>query len=332
MLVLGIESSCDETAAAVLEDSRRLLSSVVASQEQIHALYGGVVPEIASRNHVAAVIPVIEKALHDAGVDLGRIDGIAVTRGPGLIGSLLVGLSTAKAIAFARNIPFVGVHHIEGHMAAALLGEATPEYPMIGLVVSGGHTNLYKLPVAGIFQLIGQSRDDAAGEAFDKVGKLLGLGFPGGPAIERAAGKGRRDAVRFPRASLPGFDFSFSGVKTSVAQWVREHGLPEGKGMADLTASFQEAVVDVLVSRLFEAADMHGIRNLVVAGGVARNRRIRERLEQEATKWNARLHLTPFEFCTDNAAMIAAAGTARLKRGDRDDLTLNAQATMPIPP
>lgn len=332
MLVLGIESSCDETAAAVVEDGRRVLSSVVASQESVHALYGGVVPEIASRNHVAAVLPVLDKALKKAEVSLDRLDGIAVTRGPGLIGSLLVGLSVAKAVGFSRNIPFVGIHHIEGHLAAALLGPSPPVFPMLGLVVSGGHTNLYKIPVQGVYQLIGQSRDDAAGEAFDKVAKLLRLGFPGGPAIDLASENGKTTAVRFPRADLPGSDFSFSGLKTSVVQWVREHGIPTGETLRDLAASFQEAVVDVLVSKLFEAADLHNIRNLVVCGGVARNRRLRDRLEKEAARWNAELRLTPLEFCTDNAAMIAAAGYARLKRGERDDLTLNAAATLPIPP
>lgn len=329
MKVLGIESSCDETAAAIVEDGTRVISSVVASQEEIHALYGGVVPEIASRNHIAAILRVLDKALLQANLTLDQVDGIAATKGPGLVGSLLVGLSVAKAISYSSGIPLVGVHHIEGHLAAALLGDSRPMYPMVGLVVSGGHTNLYKVPVEGVYQLIGHSRDDAAGEAFDKVAKILELGFPGGPAVDSMAQKGKPTTVRFPRAKVPGFDFSFSGLKTSVAQWVRKNGLPKDQDMANLAASFQEAVVDVLISKLFAAADAQSINNLVVCGGVARNSRLRSRLEEEAKRFGAKLWLTPLEFCTDNAAMIAAAGYARLARGEKDGLDLNARATIP---
>jgi len=330
MRILGIESSCDETAAAVVEDGRRILSSVVASQDDIHLRYGGVVPELASRQHVVSILAVVEEALSRAKLSMNEVEGIAVTRGPGLIGSLLVGLSTAKAISYAHRIPFVGVHHIEGHLEAALLS-GNPSYPLIGLVASGGHTNLYRLPETGKYELLGQSRDDAAGEAFDKVAKICGLGFPGGPAIEKAAQGGDPTSIPFPRANLhPTLDFSFSGVKTAVALWIRKHGLPQGNRLADVAASFQEAAIDPLITKLLDAALRHEVRDVAVCGGVARNARFRQRLDHESSHRGLRLWLAPLELCTDNAAMIAAAGHARLARGEHDSLFLNAQATIPL--
>lgn len=330
MRILGIESSCDETAAAVVEDGRRILASVVASQDDIHRPYGGVVPELASRNHSLAIVRVVERALEESGTDLKNIDGIAVTRGPGLIGSLLVGLSFAKALSYSRGIPYVGVHHIEGHLAAAMLGESDPTYPLVGLVASGGHTSLYRMPSRNRFELIGQTRDDAAGEAFDKVSILCGLGFPGGPAIDRTSENGDPQAIDFPRPHPASLDFSFSGLKTAVAKWIQKNGVPKDQGLADLVASFQEAVVDVLLAKLFEAAETCSVHDVVVCGGVARNRRLRSRLEEEISRRDFKLWLAKPELCTDNAAMIAAAGFARLKDGDFDDLALNAQATIPL--
>ncbi|MFH1016837.1 MAG: tRNA (adenosine(37)-N6)-threonylcarbamoyltransferase complex transferase subunit TsaD [Pseudomonadota bacterium] len=330
MLVLGIESSCDETAAALVEDGRLIRSSVVASQDDIHGKYGGVVPELASRKHIVSILEVIEGALSRSGAGIEDVDGIAVTRGPGLIGSLLVGLSTAKAIGYARKIPFVGVHHIEGHITVALLDAKADDFPLVGLVASGGHTSLYRVPERGRYELISQSLDDAAGEAFDKVAKIAGLGYPGGAAIDRAAEGGNPRAIQFPRPALHTLDFSFSGLKTAVALWVRDHGVPTGKALSDLAASFQEAVVDVLASKLFEAADREGAGCVAVCGGVARNSRFRKRLADEISRKKLRIHLAPLDLCTDNAAMIAAAGYARLARGEQDDLTLNAVATMPF--
>ncbi len=332
MLVLGIESSCDETAAAIVEDGVRVVTSVVANQDEIHAKFGGVVPELASRNHIVSILPVIQQTLKEAKVSLSDLGGIAVTKGPGLIGSLLVGLSTAKALAYAKKIPVVGVHHIEGHLTASLLVPNPPSFPLVGLVASGGHTSLYYMAVSGSYRLLSQTRDDAAGEAFDKVAKLLGLGFPGGPAIDRTSEGGNPQKIKFPRPAARIPDFSFSGLKTSVAYWVRDHGLPKGKDMADLVASFQEAVIDSLISKLFQAAEREEVSTVVVCGGVARNRRLRSRLEEEVERTSFSLHLAPFEFCTDNAAMIAAAGFARLAKGEDDGLRLNAASTLPISP
>ena len=326
-LVLGIESSCDETAAAVLADGRRVLSNVVASQDDVHAPYGGVVPELASRRHLEVIVPVVDKALADAGVALGDLDGIAVTCGPGLVGSLLVGCSMAKALAWAHGLPLIGVNHLEGHIYAAALTDDPPEHPLIALVVSGGHTALYHVPAPLTYRLVGQTRDDAAGEAFDKVAKLLGLGFPGGPIVQRTAERGDPRAIEFPLAQITdgAGDFSFSGIKTSVAQYVKRHG-PLGAGqVADVAASFQAAVVKMLVRRTVRAALHVGVKRLVLTGGVAANGPLRAALAAAAEEHGIRLHVPPPGLCTDNAAMITAAGAARLAAGERSDLTLNAQ-------
>jgi N6-L-threonylcarbamoyladenine synthase len=325
-VVLGIETSCDETAAAVLADGRRVLSSVVASQDDVHAPYGGVVPELASRRHIEMIVPVVEKALTDAGVALGDLDGIAVTYGPGLVGSLLVGCSMAKALAWVHGLPLVGVNHLEGHVYASFLTEEAPEYPFLALVVSGGHTALYHASAPLTYHLVGQTRDDAAGEAFDKVAKLLGLGFPGGPIIQRTAERGDPRAIEFPLAQMTdgASDFSFSGIKTSVSLYVRRHG-PLGEAqVADVAASFQAAVVKMLVRQTVRAALRIGVKRVVLTGGVAANGPLRTALHAEAEQHGIRLHIPPPGLCTDNAAMITAAGTVRLAAGERAPLTLNA--------
>jgi tRNA N6-adenosine threonylcarbamoyltransferase len=325
-VVLGIETSCDETAAAVLADGRRVLSSVVASQDDVHAPYGGVVPELASRRHIEVIVPVVEKALTDAGVALGDLDGIAVTYGPGLVGSLLVGCSMAKALAWVHRLPLVGVNHLEGHVYASFLTEEAPEYPFLALVVSGGHTALYHASAPLTYHLIGQTRDDAAGEAFDKVAKLLGLGFPGGPIIQRTAERGDPRAIEFPLAQMTdgASDFSFSGIKTSVSLYVRRHR-PLGEAqVADVAASFQAAVVKMLVRKTVRAAIRIGVKRVVLTGGVAANGPLRTALHAEAEQHGIRLHIPPPRLCTDNAAMITAAGTVRLAAGERAPLTLNA--------
>jgi N6-L-threonylcarbamoyladenine synthase len=326
MLVLGIESSCDETAAAVLADGRRILSNVVASQDAIHAPYGGVVPELASRRHLEVVVPVVDKALADAGVALPDLDGIAVTQGPGLVGSLLVGLSVAKSVAYVHRKPLVGVNHLEGHIYAAFLEDPPPEHPFLALVVSGGHTALYHARAPLDYVLVGQTRDDAAGEAFDKVAKLLGLGFPGGPIIQKTAERGDARAIPFPLAQMTdgARDFSFSGIKTSVSLYVKRHGPLEEPQVADVAASFQAAVVKMLVRKTVRAALHLGVKRLLLTGGVAANGPLRQALRAEAGEHGLTLHIPSARLCTDNAAMIAAAGTRRLQAGHRADLSMNA--------
>ena len=326
MIVLGIESSCDETAAAVVADGRRIVSSVVASQDDVHAPYGGVVPELASRRHIEVIVPVVERALGEAHVALRDVDGIAVTQGPGLVGSLLVGTSLAKSLAWVHRKPLVGVNHLEGHIFAAFLSDDPPDYPLLALVVSGGHTALYHARAPREYALVGQTRDDAAGEAFDKVAKLLGLGFPGGPLIQRAAERGDPAAVAFPPARMTdgALDFSFSGIKTSVSLYVKRHAPLSAAQVADVAASFQASVVRTLVRRTLAAAATLGVRRVVLTGGVAANGPLREALATEAAAHGVRLHVPPRHLCTDNAAMIAAAGSPRLVAGERAPLTLNA--------
>jgi N6-L-threonylcarbamoyladenine synthase len=318
MLVLGIESSCDETAAAVLGDGTRLLSDVVNSQVNVHGRYGGVVPELASRKHLENIYPVIEEALDQAGIGLGEVDGLAVTQGPGLVGSLLVGLSFAKAISLVRKIPCVGVDHMAGHLLSVFLGERQPEFPYVALVASGGHSSIFRVDDPLSFRLLGRTQDDAAGEAFDKVGKLLSLDYPGGPAISRLAVGANRSAINFPRAWLePGsFDFSFSGLKTAVATHVQRHRQQGGVvDSGDLCASFQEAVVEVLVEKTLRAATACGLDRVVITGGVAANPRLREYMAERGRQEKFDVFLPPVRFCTDNAAMIALAGYHLLLRG-----------------
>jgi N6-L-threonylcarbamoyladenine synthase len=332
--VLGLESSCDETAAAVVEDGTRILADVVSSQVDVHARYGGVVPELASRHHVVNVVPVVAEALERAAIGLGDLDGIAVTRGPGLVGALLVALQVGKAIAYARRLPLVGVHHLEGHLSAVYLdGAPAPELPHGALLVSGGHTAVIHVVGHGAYRTLGQTRDDAAGEAFDKVAKLLGLGYPGGAVIERLARGGDPLALRLPRPmpQRDELDFSFSGLKTWVLSWVRNHGQPEGQALADLCASFQHAVVGSLVSKTRAAVKRMGVRQVQLAGGVAANGALRAALRAAGDEDGFQVFVPAPRHCTDNAAMIAAAGTFRLARGERAGLDLNADASLPLP-
>jgi N6-L-threonylcarbamoyladenine synthase len=330
LLVLGIESSCDETAAAVVLDGK-LLSNVIASQIKDHSAYGGVVPEIASRKHIEAIAPVIAQAMTDAGLTLKNMEGIAVTRGPGLIGSLLVGLSAAKALAYGLNIPFVGVNHLEGHITASFLAEKKPQFPFAALVVSGGHTNIYLVNNYHQFQLLGQTRDDAAGEAFDKAAKLLNLGYPGGVVIDKMAKTGNPKAFDFPRAMKDSPDFSFSGLKTSLLTMFKKRGGNiTSEELPDVVASYQEAIIDVLVDKTLKAASEHNITQVVVCGGVAANNRLRLRFAEATARAGMELFIPPIILCTDNAAMIAALGEIMLKNGRSDSLDLNAVSRWPL--
>ena len=326
MIVLGIETSCDETAAAVLDGGRKILSNIVASQDDVHAPFGGIVPELASRRHIEVVLPVFRRALAGAGVGLKDVDGIAVTQGPGLVGSLLIGCSVAKSAAYAMDKPLVGVNHLEGHIYAAFLEEHPPVYPFIALVVSGGHTALYLAPERGRYERIGHTRDDAAGEAFDKVAKLLGLGYPGGPIIERVAKEGDARAIAFPTAQMSDGapDFSFSGIKTAVSLHVKRVGALAPSAVADVAASFQATVVKMLVRKTMRAARRLGVHRLVLTGGVAANGPLRAALQAECSERGWDLHIPSRKLCTDNAAMIAAAGHDRLEAGERAQLTMNA--------
>ncbi|MGC3996030.1 MAG: tRNA (adenosine(37)-N6)-threonylcarbamoyltransferase complex transferase subunit TsaD [Anaeromyxobacter sp.] len=327
MRVLALETSCDETAAAVVEDGRRVLSDVVSTQIEIHRRWGGVVPELASRNHVVQVMPVVDEALARAGVGPEALDAIAVTSGPGLVGALLVGVQVAKGLALAWDRPLVPVNHLEGHLVAAFLSEEPPSFPYLGLVVSGGHTSLYAAHAFGDYRLLGSTRDDAAGEAFDKGAKLLGLPYPGGVAIDRLAKGGDPAAVRFPKAIVKGADlaFSFSGLKTALLHHVRSHGVPQGQALADLCASYQEAIVRALVEKAFRAARRLQFERLVISGGVAANSRLRAAMAEEAASYDdMKVLVPPVKLCTDNAAMIAVAGTHALARGLRAGAGLNA--------
>jgi N6-L-threonylcarbamoyladenine synthase len=336
MLILGIETSCDETAAAVIENGKYICSNVISSQVLVHAEYGGVVPEVASRQHLASVVKVVGQALRDASVAAADLDGIAATCGPGLVGPLLVGLEMGKAMAYATGKPVVGVNHLRGHLAAVYLEHAkTPEpppYPHVALLVSGGHTTLFRVEGQAKTALLGSTRDDAAGEAFDKAAKLLGLGYPGGMVIDKLAATGNPSAIALPRA-LPGrddLDFSFSGLKTAVATKIIAGGRPQDQALADFCASFQVAVVDVLVRKSRRALAREGLRHLVVCGGVAANRGLREGLATAAAEDGFSLYIPTPGLCTDNAAMIALAGTWAIARGERGGLDLSVDPGLPL--
>ena len=331
MRVLGIETSCDETAAAVYDGEAGLLAHDLHSQVALHATYGGVVPELASRDHLRKLLPLLEKSVDRSG---GRsaIDGIAYTSGPGLVGALLVGAAVARSLAFAWKVPCIGVHHMEGHLLAPLLEPEPPQFPFVALLVSGGHTLLAQVEGVGRYELLGSSLDDAAGEAFDKTAKLLGLGYPGGPQLAQLAEQGRPDVFRFPRPLLdrPGLDFSFSGLKTAVVVALRNHGALSPQDRADAARGFEEAVVDTLVAKCQRALDATGSKTLVVAGGVGANRRLRARMLAMGERRGARVVYPRAEFCTDNAAMIALLGHLRLAAGERDDFSIRARARWPM--
>lgn len=331
MRILAIETSCDETAAAIYDSERGLLAHRLYSQVQLHAQYGGVVPELASRDHVQKLLPLIEAALSDANLQASDISGVAYTSGPGLVGALLVGASVARSLAFAWGCPAVGVHHLEGHLLAPMLEPDAPEFPFLALLVSGGHTLLAEVRQLGDYDIIGTSVDDAAGEAFDKTAKLLGLPYPGGPALAKLADSGTPGRFRFPRPMLdrPGLDFSFSGLKTAVVVATRELQLDDAT-RADVAAEFQQAVVDTLAAKCERALRQTALTTLVVAGGVGANRHLREHLRKLGERLNVRVFYPRPEFCTDNAAMIAYAGYRRLAAGEQDDLKIRATARWPL--
>jgi N6-L-threonylcarbamoyladenine synthase len=346
-LILGIESSCDETAAAVVEDGRRIRSNIVGSQLDIHAKYGGVVPELASREHLRAIVPVVRQALEHAGTDLGDLCAIAVTAGPGLVGSLLVGVTYAKALSFARGIPLIAVNHVEGHIHSVILEHPQIRFPALALVVSGGHTHLFEVRELGSYRLLGKTRDDAAGEAYDKVAKLLGFGYPGGPVLDQLAKYGNPRAVKFTLSRMKGneLDFSFSGLKTGVLRWTEQHDIKHEieerrrlerpsldellsatpKPTLDLIASFQYTVIEELLRRAVAAAEQIGAESFIVAGGVASNSGVRERAARET---GLRVYLPSPKLATDNAAMIAAAAFPKFERQQFAGLDLRAQASL----
>lgn len=327
LTILAIETSCDETSAAVVVDGHKVLSNVISSQIELHKLYGGVVPEIASRKHVEIIDQVIEEALVVSEKTFDDIDAIAVTYGPGLVGALLVGLAEAKALAFALNKPLVGVHHIEGHIAANYIQDPGFEPPFLCLVVSGGHTHLVNVTEYGSYEIIGKTRDDAVGEAFDKVARSIGLGYPGGPKIDKLSKEGDPNAIEFPRSYMEkdSFDFSFSGIKSAVLNYLNKMKMKEQPIVeADVAASFQEAVVEVLVNKAIAAAKHLGVDKVALAGGVAANSHLRARLEEACTKEGYKLSYPDLVYCTDNAAMIGAAGYFDYRKGITHDMKLNA--------
>jgi N6-L-threonylcarbamoyladenine synthase len=335
MIVLGIESSCDETGLAVYDSDRGLLAHVLHSQVAVHAEYGGVVPELASRDHIRYLLPLAEEVLQQADIGKHELDGIAYTAGPGLIGALMSGAAVARSLAWALDIPAVEVHHMEGHLLAPLLEAEAPQFPFVALLVSGGHTLLAHVAAIGEYELIGQSLDDAAGEAFDKTAKMMGLGYPGGPVLAKLAETGRCDSFRFPRpmTDRPGLDFSFSGLKTfALNTWEQNRKTTEDKDQlrADIACAFEEAVVDTLQLKCRRALQQTGCHRLVVAGGVGANQRLRQRLHQLAKKHQFSISFPRLEFCTDNGAMIAFAGFLRLQAGQSQPLDIDARARWPM--
>ncbi len=333
MKILAIESSCDETAAAVVEDRTKVLSNVINTQIELHKIYGGVVPEIASRNHIENISAVVDKAIEDSGVTFNDIDAIAVTYGPGLVGALLAGVSYAKGLSYALNKPLIPVHHIKGHISANYIECPDLKPPFICLVASGGHSHIVNVKSYSDYEVLARTRDDAAGEAFDKVSRVLGFGYPGGPAIQKSAEMGNKEAISFPRVNMgdSGFDFSFSGVKTAVLNYINK---AEQKGEEinkyDVAASFQEAVVDVLSSHLIECAKLSGTDKIALAGGVAANKPLRDRVTEKAEKEGMEFYFPRLSLCTDNAAMIGCAAFAEYEKGNIADLSLNATANLPL--
>ena len=331
MLVLGIETSCDETGVALFDGDRGILAHQVYSQVEIHAEYGGVVPELASRDHIRKTLPLIKQTLAEASVSLADIDAIAYTAGPGLVGALLVGSSIARSLAFSLDIPALGVHHMEGHLLSPMLDENPPSLPFLALLVSGGHTMLVDVQAIGDYRILGESVDDAAGEAFDKTARMLGLGYPGGPAVERLAERGRAGRFRFPRpmTNRPGLDFSFSGLKTFTLNTINAHRHEAGAD-ADIARAFVEAVVDTFVIKCRRAVKQTGLKTLVVSGGVSANRQLRDGLARMAADLGITVHYPKFEFCTDNGAMIAYAGYCRLRSGAADPLGYTVRPRWPL--
>ncbi|MDO8446996.1 MAG: tRNA (adenosine(37)-N6)-threonylcarbamoyltransferase complex transferase subunit TsaD [Deltaproteobacteria bacterium] len=332
MIVLGLETSCDETAASVY-DGKKVLSDIVSSQTDIHNKYGGIVPELAARRHLETIVPVVHEALEGSGVTLNDIEGIAVTQGPGLIGALLVGISFAKSVSYAKKLPLIGVNHIEGHVTAILLEEEV-EFPYLGLIVSGGHTSLYIVNGIGSYRHLGSTRDDAAGEALDKAGKLLGLGYPAGAIIDRLAKEADPKAIKFPRALIPGapYDFSFSGLKTFLVNLVHREGKEFAeKNLKEIAAGYLEAVVDMLVDKTLKAARENHLGTIVLAGGVAANSRLRQKMRETAAEYGIRVAYPSTSLCTDNASMIAHLGHRYLEMGKRSGLDMNGIPDWPLP-
>lgn len=331
MKILAIESSCDETAAAVVEDRTKVLSNVINTQIELHKIYGGVVPEIASRNHIENISAVVDAAIKESGVSFDEIDALAVTYGPGLVGALLAGVSYAKGLSYALNKPLIPVHHIKGHISANYIECPDLKPPFICLVASGGHSHIVNVKSYSEYEVLARTRDDAAGEAFDKVSRVLGFGYPGGPAIQKAAEKGDKYAISFPRVNMEGFDFSFSGVKTAVLNYINK---AEQKGEEinkyDVAASFQEAVIDVLSNHLIECAKEKGTDKIALAGGVAANKPLRERVSEKAEKEGMKFFFPNMSLCTDNAAMIGCAAFSEYEKGNIADLSLNATANLPL--
>lgn len=332
-VILGIETSCDETSAAVVVNGREILSNVISSQIPVHQKFGGVVPEIASRKHVELISSVIRQSVDEAGISLENIDAVAVTYGPGLVGALLVGVSSAKALAYAMNLPLIGVNHIESHIYANFLANPELQFPLVCLVVSGGHTDLVYLESHGNYKLVGRTRDDAAGEAFDKVARAMGLGYPGGPLIDKLANTGDPYAIEFPRVMLDAesLDFSFSGLKSAALNYINKAGMKGSEiNKPDLAASFQQAVVDVLVNKALSAALRFEAKTVILAGGVASNSKLRNDLTRKALAEGIQINYPPPVLCTDNAAMVACAGYYKFKRGDTAPMTINAVASLKL--